>query len=426
MTPASWLKKKPGSGRTGCRFRCEVLVVTLAAAAATSWAQSRLGSEVRPPNTDVAVLESNQLRKDLSCQVRPQKPYLGFDLRFHAYYRVTVPNKALADAGGSLQLVARVRPAANSEEPVYLTHRLSVPELLLESRSEGMLTSEFELGFGRYRVDWMMRDNRGRVCSSHWNLEVRQRGETLPLTLAPNMVSEGLEGPLNFEPSAERDVIQPLHVKVLLNVSPPSPRESILQPEYAEVLLSILRAITREPRVSHVTLVAFNLIGQKITYRHDAAKRIDFVELARSLQTTTAGTVSYGRLQDPLSETQFVTNLLIDQLSARTGSEDAIIILGPKVTIEKKVPLESLREAGAPSCPIFYLNYNPDPIEQPFADAIGSALKAFKGILAYNIVLPRDLGVAMKDILFRMSRSANAHANIASPVGRYGGAEFQQ
>ena len=171
MTPASWLKEKRGGGRTGCRFRCEVLLVTLAAAAATSWAQSRLRSEVRPPDTDVAVLESNQLRKDLSCQVRPQKPYLGFDLRFHAYYRVTISNKALADAGGSLQLVARVRPTANNKEPVYLTHRLSVPELLLESRSEGMLTSEFELGFGRYRVDWMMRDNRGRVCSSHWNLK---------------------------------------------------------------------------------------------------------------------------------------------------------------------------------------------------------------------------------------------------------------
>jgi hypothetical protein len=426
MIPASWLKEKRGGGRTGCRFRCEVLVVTLAAAAAASWAQSRLGSEVHPPDTDVAVLESNQLRKDLSCQVRLQKPYLGFDLRFHAYYRVTVPNKALADAGGSLQLVARVRPTANNKEPVYLTHRLSVPELLLESRSEGMLTSEFELGFGRYRVDWMMRDNRGRVCSSHWNLEVRQGGQTLPLTLAPNMISERLEGPFHFEPSAERDAAQPLHIKILLNVSPPSPRENILQPEYAEVLLSILRAITRELRLSHVTLVAFNLIGQKVTYRQDAAEKIDFVELAKSLQTTTAGTVSYGRLQDPLSETQFVTNLLIDQLSARTGSEDAIIIVGPKVTIEKKVPLESLREAGAPSCPIFYLNYNPDPIEQPFADTIGSALKAYKGILAYNIVLPRDLGVAMKDILFRMSRSANAHANIAAPVGRYDRAEFQQ
>jgi hypothetical protein len=289
-----------------------------------------------------------------------------------------------------------------------------------------MLTSEFELGFGRYRVDWMMRDNRGRVCSSHWNLEVRPGGETLPLTLAPNMVSGQLERPFTLEPSAERDVTQPLRLKVLLNVSPSSPRESILRPEYAEVLLSILRAITREPRVSHVTLVAFNLISQKITYRQDAAERINFVELARSLQTTTAGTVSYGRLQDPLSETRFVTNLLIDQLSARTGSEDAIIIVGPKVTIEMKVPLESLREAGAPSCPIFYLNYNPDPIEQPFADAIGSALKAYKGILTYNIVLPRDLGVAMKDILFRMSRSANAHANLASPASRYGGEELQQ
>ena len=44
-------------------------------------------------NTDLAVLESGEQRKDLPCSVTPDKPTLGFDLRYHAGYQVTVPLK---------------------------------------------------------------------------------------------------------------------------------------------------------------------------------------------------------------------------------------------------------------------------------------------------------------------------------------------
>ena len=37
-------------------------------------------------NTDLAVLESGETRKDLQCTVTPTKPIVGFDLRFHAGY----------------------------------------------------------------------------------------------------------------------------------------------------------------------------------------------------------------------------------------------------------------------------------------------------------------------------------------------------
>ena len=35
-------------------------------------------------NTDLAVLEGGEQRKDLPCTVTPSKPTLGFDLKFHA------------------------------------------------------------------------------------------------------------------------------------------------------------------------------------------------------------------------------------------------------------------------------------------------------------------------------------------------------
>ena len=44
--------------------------------------------------------------------------------------------------------------------------------------------------------------------------------------------------------------------------------------------------------------------------------------------------------------------------------------------------------------PVLYLNYNSNPHE-PWSDTIGSALKAYKGATSYNIVFPRDVGLAI-------------------------------
>ena len=56
--------------------------------ASTLWPQQLLtgsgpGGMVRIFNTDMAVLEMQDARKDLPCTVTPTKPVLGFDLRFH-------------------------------------------------------------------------------------------------------------------------------------------------------------------------------------------------------------------------------------------------------------------------------------------------------------------------------------------------------
>ena len=426
VIPRSWLTRKSCSGCLAGTLRRGMLLA-LVASASSGWAQTRLGAEVRLQYADMAVLESSELHKDLSCQLTPEKPYLGFDLRFHAYYRVTVPIKVLADAGGWLQVVIRVRPTGDSERPVYLAHRLAVPDFPLGARGEGLLAGGFDLGLGRYQVDWLIRDSGGRVCSSHWKLEASPGGgQDLPLTLGPNMVAGREEGSSADEPALERPATPPLHVKILLNLSPAKPQESILKPQEAAVLLSILRGITREPGVSRFSVVAFNLRAQKIIYREESADKIDFAALSKAAQLPTAGTVNYRLLRDSQSETHFVTTLLTDHLGTKTGPLDAVIIIGRKVTLEKKVSLDQLKTGGRAPYPIFYLNYNPNPFDQPFADAIGSALKAYKGALAYNIVLPRDLGVALRDMLFRIRKRPDSEAAIGSSLGVRDGAAFQQ
>jgi hypothetical protein len=409
-------------------LRTAGLLFMLAVSTVSGWAQSLLSPEFHLQYTDMAVFASPEPRADFSCQVTPDKPALGFDLRFHSDYRVTVPVKVLADVGGWLQVVMRVTSTANNEEPVYLIHRYPVPNVPLGEKGESELTGGFDFGLGRYQVDWMMRDGRGRVCSSHWELEAKLRGgeQNLPLTLNPNMVAERVEGPFDEEPPVERVATQPLHVKILLNLSPVKPQESILRPEDAAVLLSMLRSITHAPGVSRFTLVAFNLREQKIVHRQGNTKKIDFGELGQAVQSSTAGAVNYHLLQDRRSETHFVTKLLTDQLGAATASPDAIIILGPKITLEKKVPLELLREGGTAPCPIFYLNYNPNPFGEPWPDTIGSALKAYKGAVAYKILLPRDLGAAMRDMLSRIGKRPTSEAAISSTLHAMDRAASQQ
>jgi hypothetical protein len=405
ITRRSWFTRTNCCSSLTSGMKSFGLVWMLVASTACGWAQTRLGAESRLRSFDLAVLESGEPRADFSCEVTPYKADLGFDLRFHADYRVTVPVKVLADAGGWLQVVMRVTPAANPEAPTYFVQRITVPHVPSKAKGEGQVTGGFELGYGRYQVDWMMRDASKRVCSSHWKLEAKpaRRLRNVPLTLARGMIAERGDSSSDDKLPVDR-ATQPLRVKILLNLSPARPQQSILKPEDAAVLLSMLRGITREPGVNRFSLVAFNIWEQKIIARQDKAETIDFGALAQAIDSPTNGTVNYRRLQDPKGDVHFVTKLLMDQLGTRAASPDAILIVGPKVTLQKKLPLESLKEGGTAPCPIFYLNYNPNPIDDPWPDTIGSALKAYTGASAYNIVFPRDLGAAMRDILSRIGK----------------------
>ena len=58
--------------------------------------------------------------------------------------------------------------------------------------------------------------------------------------------------------------------------------------------------------------------------------------------------------------------------------------------------LLGLATLGEVSFPLFYLNYNLYPRENPWRDAIGNAVRFFKGV-EYTISRPRDLWFAVSD-----------------------------
>ncbi len=354
-------------------------------------------------NTDTAILESQEPRKDLPCLATPVKPSLGFDLKFHSGYEVSIPLKELAGSQNLLTMIFRVSPDNHRDEPVYMSQRVNVPVIEENSKGDAYLQGSFDLGEGKYHVDWMMRDRTERVCSAYWDVEANlpAKDKQVALEIQPGTVQMADKEPFKDEPPVEREQREgPLNVKVIVNFAPQESSSATLQPLDMNALVSILRSIAREPRIGKFSVVAFNVQEQRVIYRQENSAQINFPALGEALNSLNLGTVDVRKLSQKRGETEFLTGLITQELN--TGEHpDAVIFAGPKVMLDSGVPQESLRQVADVEYPVFYMNYNLNPQAVPWRDAIGNAVKFLKGF-EYTISKPRDLWYAWGEIMSRI------------------------
>src|SRR5215471_12053314 len=120
-------------------------------ASGTAWAQAPLtgsGRQLRMFNTDMAVLEAQEVRKDVPCTVNPSKPVLGFDLRFHTGYEISIPLRELAGSENQLTVLFRVTPDNRKEDPSYFVQHFRVPQIEEDAKGEATLDGAFDVGEG--------------------------------------------------------------------------------------------------------------------------------------------------------------------------------------------------------------------------------------------------------------------------------------
>jgi len=364
------------------------------------------GGEAYLFNSDAAILEAQEPRKDLPCTATSVKPTLGFDLKFHSGYEVSVPLKELAGSQNLLTMIFRVTPLTHSDDPIYMSQRVKVPEIEENAHGDAYLQGSFDVGEGKYHVDWLMRDRTERVCSAFWDIDasVAPKDRPVSLDVPPETVESADNEPFRDEPPVQRTTRgTPFNVKVIVNFAPQDSAAAALHPLDMNALISILRGIAREPRIGTFSLVAFNLQEQRIVYRQEDAPHIDFPALGEALHSLNLGTVDVKRLSQKRGETEFLTNLFTKELTT-LDHPDAVIFAGPKVMLENGVPQESLRKVADVEYPLFYMNYNLDPQALPWRDAIGNAVKYLKGV-EYTISRPRDLWNAWGDIMSRIVKS---------------------
>src|SRR5580658_6575808 len=162
-------------------------------------------------NTDLAVLEQGEQRKDLPCNVTPSKPALGFDLKFHAGYQVSVPLKELAGDENVLNIVFRVSQKDHRDEPSYFIQHLRVPPIQEDAKGDASLQGAFDVGEGAYHIDWLMRDRTERVCSSSWDTEASLSSKDRPmsLSLGPGAIRRADGEQFKEEPPIQRAPLEP-------------------------------------------------------------------------------------------------------------------------------------------------------------------------------------------------------------------------
>jgi len=358
-------------------------------------AQSR---GIRISVEDLAILNQVQPRRDFPCTVRAVKPALGFDLRLHAGYQANIRSRP-----GSLQVVTRVTPAG--AQPVYIPERARIPNLDEVRNKRLTVTGAFAVGEGSYRVDWLLRDQTGGVCSAHWNVEAKlpHRAEGITLT-PPGRVESNSLNPFRREPPGPR--AEPLlRVKVLVNFASRSVSTAILEPRNLDPVLAILRAMVRDARVSRFSVVGFLLADQRIFYRQGEADAINFPGLGKALRSLELGTVEYERLVQEKGREWFLADLLKAEVGG-ADPPDALVIVSPRVGMREDIPARDLKELGPLGYPVFYLKCGlvrlPDP-----SDAIGRLIGIFRG-REYRILGPAEIGYAVRDTVDRIARSKAA------------------
>jgi hypothetical protein len=379
--------------------------------AAAAWCQLPIaggGGPVRIHNTDLAVLEAGVSRDDLPCTVTGDKPFLGFDLRFHGGYDVSVPLRELAGSENLLTVVFRVVAKSNPDQVRYFTQRIRVPPIEEEAKGDAFLQGGFDVGEGNYKVEWLMRDRAERVCASSWDVEavLPNRDRTMNLAIAAGAIEPMRAEQFHDEPPVQRD--DPggaLQVKILMNFAPQRATASTMRPVDTMALVSMLRTLAREPKLGKFSLVVFNLQDQKVLYRQDKADRIDFKALGEALNGLNLGTVELRHLSNKHGETDFLADLIAREVAAGQRP-DALVFAGPKAMLDAGIPEEKLKQLGELEFPIFYLNYILNPQSVPWRDTIGNAVKFLKGT-EFTISRPRDLWYSITEMVSRIVKFRN-------------------
>src|SRR5207248_7272133 len=280
--------------------------------------------------SDMAILESPEARKDLPCTITERKPDLGFDLRFHTGYDVTVPMKELAGSGEMLTVVLRIYPQDVPAHPTYLVQHVGVPPISEDVKGDAILQGTFDLGEGKYHIDWLMRDRAERTCSSKWDTEaaLAPKDKPISLLLGPNAISETPEEPfVNDTYPRHASDSEGVNLKVLVNFAPQNPESPQLQRSDTDALVSIVKAIERDPHVNRVSLIAFNMEEGRVVYRQETGDYIDFPSLGKAVRTMKLGTVNLLRLGQKHSDTDFLQNLIANEVGT-ASHPDAIVFAG--------------------------------------------------------------------------------------------------
>jgi hypothetical protein len=364
----------------------------------------------------------------LKCHVRSWGPLLAFNQEYKAGFVIS-PNMAQLSLGEKLVAYLRVTP--EQRDPVLLTVNFDLP-VSLPSVPTGQpfnfgLAGEFAVGEGRYTVELLLVDEKGRGFYDQWRLKTGSHtaaSPLKPLTVSP-LLPDSWDGKL--DPKGVR-------LTALLDATESSPNPARLRPSTSDYLLNVLATILRQVPCRSVKVVAFNLDTQKDVFSEDHLDGPGFTELARALRDVNTGVVSYPSLR-PCAWQDFLLAVVQNEASA-PDPPDAVVFIGAATHFVDKPTTQKVEPVDRKLPLFFYLEYFavlpvfptgsdmyrgdyrriPDDngaayapeVMSGFPDAIDQLTRQLHGAV-FRITSSKDVGPAVQRIL----------AKLTSPGTRY-------
>ncbi len=361
--------------------------------------------------SDSAVLAAGDNRTDLDCRVQPQAPRLGFDLKFTVGYVIQVPAETVSSEGDDLRVLFRVQPIDDKGlEAVYFRQSFNLPPHRADAGGSATFPGRFVVGPGQYKIDWLMRNLQGRVCSSHWTATARMPPAAARLAAAApaNLILPYGDDTFAEEPPVARqtDSSKGLHVSLLVNLAPLDRNRFKLNDYELDSIVGMLRSLHREPSIGLFSLTAFNAYDRQVVYTVRQQTRLDFVALGEALDAVPAGTVDIDALTDLEGDQRFLAGLLFDTIGPTADPPDAVLIIGPKVDREASIEDVTLATSLPPG-KLFSFSFNRNPHSYPWPGAIEAALKPL-GLIVSTVTRPVDFSRALSQFLVSVGSRAAA------------------
>jgi hypothetical protein len=362
------------------------------------WGQSLIDPDRLP--TSVRELGPQPSDQTLRCEVTPLKASLDFNFRFQTGYSIGVPMAQYFGPDHGWLIVTRVTPQDGT--PVWLAARVKLPDVPLTTVVSDTFGG-FLVGAGRYKVDWAMFDDEGRVCRKQWKIEAKLSfGErhVTPL-IPPHAVADFSGAGLPSELPAPADA-SPFRLTILLHAAPASPRRLHLRVYDRVLLLSTLSALLERAKPTSVRLEVFNFDKQRVIYGNDDFTLKSMGDVAQTLNRLELETIDVKTLQNRSGATDLLASL-IGKETASSKPSDAVVFLGPAARYVDKLPASTIE--GAPGGMRFYYFQYRTFIGRPqpaIPDIISSALSTLKGRV-FQIYSPGQFADAIRE-LQRMSK----------------------
>jgi hypothetical protein len=331
----------------------------------------------------------------LHCDVTPMKPVLDFAFRFQTGYDIAVPMQQYLGPGHGWLIVNRITPENGA--PVWLAARVRLPDVPLTTVVTDTFGG-FMVGAGKYKIDWALYDDEGRVCRKEWKIEAKLNfGErhvepAIPAHTVSDFSGSGL--PPRAAPPADAP---PFRLTVLLHAAPASPRRMHFRVNDRLLLLSTLSALMERVQATNVRLAVFNFDKQKVIYSSDDFTLQTMGDVNGALNRLELETVDVQTLQNPLGHVDLLESLIAGETGA-AKPPDAVVFLGPAARYVDKLPPSAF--GGAPQgMRIFYFQYRPfiRPSRPMLPDSISNAVSGLKGRV-FQIYSPGQFANAIREL----------------------------